>query len=210
MKIGVLNQYNPFYENPRIESFSRLRGDLAIRNTTTFWGSSSRFFQIFLKGKILAVFSVTPDEKTLPEDIVVVSKIQKVHEVRLDDDIVFEIVLSDRTIFLNSTSHPTNEDWIIALEYLRNYYSKDPEFHHMTEKKRIDHEIINKIHLELELENWKKRVGKVMDWSLFIKAKNMKCWNELQTGVKNRVFISPIEFKKRGLKNLKLKNLAVS
>jgi hypothetical protein len=207
-KITTLNQFNPFYENPRIESFSRLRGDLAIRTTNTFWGSSSRFFQIFLKGKILAIFPVNPDERTVPEEIIVVSTIKKVSEVRLDDDLIFQIILENQTMLLNSTSHPTNEDWIIALEYLRNYYANDAEFHHMVPKKRIDREIINRISVELELENW-KRVSKELDFSLFIKAKNMKCFNELQPGVKNRVLIGPAILQKRDLKMVQTKQMSV-
>lgn len=200
---------NYIYDNPRIESFSRLKGNLSIKNTTNLWGSSARFLQIFLKGKILAIFSVNPTERTIPEEVIIVSLIIKVSEIQMDDEVIFQIQLQDRNIFVNSTSHPTNEDWIIALEYLRNYYAKDAEFHHMNKKEAIDNEIINKLSIELEMENWKKSVGHEMDFSMFIKAKNMKCFNELQLGVKNRLFIAQAVLQSRVLKLVSNKPITV-
>lgn len=209
MKIDSLNKMEPKYENPRIESFSRMKGSLQIKSTTSFWGSSTRFFQIFAHGRILAVFNVHPDEFDVPEDFIIVSKIQKVSEIKVDEDTVFKIQLPDRSILLNSEEHPTNEDWIIALEYLRTYYKNDSQYQYMSGKKEIDQTIICTIAFELEQELWESRLRKKMDFSLFIKAKNLKCFTELQPGVKNRVFIAQATVKSRVFKVVQNKELGV-
>jgi hypothetical protein len=175
--ISKLLSHRVFYEDPRIEMYSKQEGVVKKKKETTILlgtnpGSLKKLFKFHKKGRILAYYDDCPlKADSRPGMVLCIQDIKELEENAKNKSGHFKLVMADEQMELKIDDINQLADWVKAINFFRDYYSKEKPLRPRSYKEEVDVEMQLQLMAENELSTWESIKSKY-DYSSFCKDKN--------------------------------------